>query len=255
MTPERYKQVGELFHAALELLPDERASFLDKQCAGDLQLRGEVESLLASHNEASDFIGTPAMAVAAELLVDNETDEFIGKTVGRYSVQSLIGVGGMGRVYLAQDLELGRRVALKVLLKGFTHDETQLRRFRQEARAASALNHPNILTVHEIGEVDGTNFIATEYVEGDTVRDRLHSSPIGLTDSIDIAIQIADALAAAHSAGIVHRDIKPENVMLRRDRYVKVLDFGLAKLTENVTEEELSDSRAKAQRSCAPIQA
>ena len=246
MTPERYKQVGDLFHAALELLPDERESFLDKQCAGDDQLKSEVESLLASHNEASDFIGSPAMAVAAELLANNETDEFIGKTVGRYSVQSLVGVGGMGRVYLAEDLELGRRIALKVLLKGFTHEKTQLQRFRQEARAASALNHPNILTVHEIGEVDGTYFIATEYVEGDTVRDRLHSSLIGLTESIDIATQIADALAAAHAAGIVHRDIKPENVMLRRDRYVKVLDFGLAKLTENVTEKKLSDSQAKA---------
>jgi Tol biopolymer transport system component/serine/threonine protein kinase len=235
MTPERYKKVGALFHAALELSPVERAAFLDQQCADDVQLKREVESLIASHNEASDFIGSPAMSVAAELLLNNESDELIGKTVGRYSVRSLLGAGGMGRVYLAEDLELGRLVALKVLVKAFTHDEKQLQRFRQEARAASALNHPNILTVHEIGQVDGTYFIATEYVEGETLRDRLQRSPIILNEASDIATQIADALVAAHTAGIVHRDIKPENVMLRRDGYVKVLDFGLAKLTEKVS--------------------
>src|SRR6185503_1426225 len=236
MTPERYRQIGELFHRALELAPTERMSFLDGECGNDLELRRELESLIASHDGASDFIGSPALAVAAELLVNNETDDLIGKTVGRYSVRSLLGVGGMGRVYLAEDLELGRRIALKVLVKAFTHDEKQLQRFRQEARAASALNHPNILTVHEIGQVDGTYFIATEYVEGETVRERLQHSKIALTHAIDIATQIADALAAAHAAGIVHRDIKPENVMLRPDGYVKVLDFGLAKLTEKVSD-------------------
>lgn len=236
MTPERYKQIGDLFHAALELEPAERAVFLDKQCAGDVQLRQEVESLIASHSDAPDFIGSPAMTVAAELFGNDETDEFIGNTIGRYLVHSLIGIGGMGRVYLAEDVELGRRVALKLLLKHFTHDEKQLLRFRQEARAASALNHPNILTVHEIGQVDGTYFIATEYVDGETLRERLHHSSIALPEAIDIATQIADALATAHAAGIIHRDIKPENVMLRRDAYVKVLDFGLAKLTEKVTE-------------------
>lgn len=244
MTPERYKQIGELFHEAVELAPAERESFLDQQCADDSQLRRELESLIASHNDASDFIGGPAVAVAAELLADNEADEFIGKKVGRYRVHSLLGVGGMGRVYLAEDLELGRHIALKVLLKHFTHDDTQLQRFRQEARAASALNHPNILTVHEIGQVDGTHFIATEYVEGETVRDHLHRSPFTLAQAFDIATQIADALAAAHAAGIVHRDIKPENVMLRHDGYVKVLDFGLAKLSEKVGGPESSDSPA-----------
>ncbi len=236
MTPERYKQVGELFHAAVALSPDDRAAFLDQQCANDEQLRHEVDSLIASHNEASTFIGAPAMAVAAQLFVNQENDEFIGKTVGRYLVQSLIGVGGMGRVYLAQDSELGRRVALKVLLKHFTHDETQLLRFRQEARSASALNHPNILTVHEIGRFAGTYYIATEYVDGETLRERLQHSAITLGEAINIAKQIADALETAHSAGIIHRDIKPENVMLRHDGYVKVLDFGLAKLTEKVNE-------------------
>jgi serine/threonine protein kinase len=201
----------------------------------DTELRREVESLLASHDQSPTFIAKPAIAMAAELLVDNDADEFIGKPVGRYVVRSLLGIGGMGRVYLAEDLELGRRVALKLLLKQLTHDQTQLQRFRQEARAASALNHPNILTVHEIGQVAGTYFIATEYVDGDTLRDRLQRSPLSLPEAIEIAIQIADALSAAHAVGIVHRDIKPENVMLRRDGYVKVLDFGLAKLTEKVT--------------------
>src|SRR5258705_9498457 len=245
MTPERYKIVGDLFHAALELSPVERAAFLDQQCGDDVPLKREVESLIASHNAASDFVDSPAMAVAAELLLNNETDELIGKTIGRYSVRSLLGVGGMGRVYLAEDLELGRRIALKVLLKAFTHDERQLQRFRQEARAASALNHPNILTVHEIGEVEGTCFIATEYIEGETLRDRLQSSPILMTEAIDIATQTADALASAHAAGIVHRDVKPENVMLRRDGYVKVLDFGLAKLTEKVIGSDSQESMRK----------
>jgi len=235
MTPERYKQVGKLFHDALAFAPAERATFLDDQCADDTELRREVESLLASHDQSPTFIAKPAIAMAAELLVDNDADEFIGKPVGRYVVRSLLGIGGMGRVYLAEDLELGRRVALKLLLKQLTHDQTQLQRFRQEARAASALNHPNILTVHEIGQVAGTYFIATEYVDGDTLRDRLQRSPLSLPEAIEIAIQIADALSAAHAVGIVHRDIKPENVMLRRDGYVKVLDFGLAKLTEKVT--------------------
>jgi eukaryotic-like serine/threonine-protein kinase len=243
MTPERYQQVGELFHAALELAPDERVAFLDQQCVGDAQLRREVESLIASHNEASAFIRSPAIAAAAELLVNDENDELIGKPVGRYIVRSLIGVGGMGRVYLAEDLELGRRIALKLLLKQFTHDDTQLQRFRQEARAASALNHPNILTVHDIGQVDGTHYIATEYVEGETLRDRLQHAKITVGEAIDVASQIADALSAAHAAGIIHRDIKPENVMLRRDGYVKVLDFGIAKLTEKVNATEGPDSQ------------
>src|SRR6185436_1878862 len=198
------------------------------------------------HSEAPDFIGKPAMTVAAELLGNDETDEFIGKTVGRYFVHSLIGIGGMGRVYLAEDAELGRRVALKLLLKHFTHDEKQLLRFRQEARAASALNHPNILTVHEIGQVDGAYFIATEYVDGETLRERLHHSSIALPEAIDIATKITDAMATAHAAGIIHRDIKPENVMLRRDGYVKLLDFGVAKLTEKVTAVPPFDSQPTA---------
>src|SRR5829696_6402838 len=229
MTPERYRQIGEVYHAALEIDAGERAAFLDAACAGDAALRREVESLIASHEQAPDFIAEPAFGVVAWLLAGDEDDALTGRTFGRYRVLSLLGAGGMGRVYLAEDTELGRRVALKFLPEYFTTNKDQVWRFRQEARAASALNHPNILTVHEVGEAGGAAFIAMEYVEGETLRARL-GAPLSLAEALDVAAQVADALSAAHRAGIIHRDVKPENVMLRRDGYVKVLDFGLAKL-------------------------
>ena len=234
MTPERYRQIGELYHAALEVDAAERAAFLARACADDAELRREVESLINSHEQAADFIAAPALEVAAEMLAGDQTDALTGRTIAHYRVLSLVGAGGMGRVYLAEDTGLGRRVALKLLPEHFTHDKNQVQRFRQEARAASALNHPNILTVHEVGQVDGTEFIVTEYVEGETLRERLTRAPFGVREALDVAAQVADALVAAHAAGIVHRDVKPENVMLRTDGYVKVLDFGLAKLTENL---------------------
>ncbi len=235
MTPERYRQIGETYHAALEVAPEKRASFLDRVCAGDAALRGEVESLISSHEHAGDFIKAPALAVAAEMIAEGETDDLKGQTVGRYKILSLLGAGGMGRVYLAEDTELGRRVALKFLPEYFTNDKNQVQRFRQEARAASALNHPNILTVYEVGQMNGTEFIAAEYVARETLRARITRTSFNVRESLDVATQVADALVAAHEAGIVHRDIKPENVMIRRDGYVKVLDFGLAKLTENTS--------------------
>jgi len=158
-----------------------------------------------------------------------------GTRLGRYEVHSQIGAGGMGEVYLAQDMNLGRRVALKLLPSEFTKDENRVRRFQQEARAASALNHPNILTIHEIGSENSTYFIATEYIEGRTLRDHMSEAQMKTSEVLDVATQVASALAAAHAARVVHRDIKPENIMLRRDRIVKVLDFGLAKLTESET--------------------
>ena len=153
-----------------------------------------------------------------------------GKSLGPYTILELLGSGGMGEVYLAQDSRLGRRVALKLLPDHFVTNEDRLRRFRQEARAASALNHPNIITIHEIGEAETTHYIVTEFIEGETLRTLLIRNRIELVRALDIATQTASALAAAHVAGIVHRDIKPENIMLRRDGYVKVLDFGIAKL-------------------------
>jgi len=232
MTPERHRQIGKLFHAALELGPGQRIAFLDAACAGDQELRQEVESLLALDSRAEGFIESPALAVAAEMLTAEPAFSLVGRKLGAYQVLSPLGAGGMGEVYLAQDARLARKVALKLLPAKFTQDEGRVRRFEQEARATSALNHPNILTIYEIGHIDGIHFIATEFIDGQTLRQRMTREPMKLGEALDVAMQTASALAAAHEAGVVHRDIKPENIMLRRDSYVKVLDFGLAKLTE-----------------------
>src|SRR5262245_19635841 len=228
---DRYRTIDEIFQVALELEPGERASYISQACSGDAALLTEVESLLASDGHW-ELIAPPAFEMVAPLLAKDQPALEAGDSIGHYQVVSLLGVGGMGQVYLAEDAKLGRKVALKLLPASYTRDESRLRRFQQEARAASALNHPNILTIHELGEVDGEQFIATEFVEGETLRERLQRAPLNLAETLDIAVQIAGALAAAHKAGIVHRDIKPENIMLRHDGYVKVLDFGLAKLTE-----------------------
>jgi serine/threonine protein kinase len=157
-----------------------------------------------------------------------------GTKLGRYEVRSQLGAGGMGEVYLAQDTKLDRKVALKILPADVAAHPDRMKRFVREAKAASALNHPNIITIHEIDETDSINFIATEFIDGDTLRQRMRNAPLKLGEVLDVSIQIASALAAAHGAGIVHRDIKPENIMLRQDGIVKVLDFGLAKLTERL---------------------
>src|SRR5687768_12957276 len=175
-----------------------------------------------------------------------------GTIIGRYKILARLGAGGMGEVYLAEDIELERQVALKVLLAEVATDEDRLRRFVQEAKAASALNHPNILTVHEIGSFENSRFIATELIKGETLRERLKSEPLSLRETLDAAVQIASALNAAHSAGIVHRDIKPENIMLRDDGFVKVLDFGLAKLTEKKTAAVDSEGETRAQVKTSP---
>src|SRR6266545_524779 len=229
---DRYRRIDEIFQAALELEPRERASYISEACSCDVAILKEVEYLLASDDQQWELIGTPAFEMVAPLLAKDQPQLEAGDSIGHYQVVSLLGVGGMGQVYLAEDEKLRRKVALKLLPASYTRDESRLRRFQQEARAASALNHPNILTIHELGEVNGEQFIATEFVEGETLRERLKRAPLNLAETLDVAVQIAGALAAAHKAGIVHRDIKPENIMLRHDGYVKVLDFGLAKLTE-----------------------
>ncbi|MGB8236196.1 MAG: serine/threonine-protein kinase, partial [Pseudolabrys sp.] len=232
MKPERWKQVSDLFQSAIERAPEERAAFLDESCYGDEGMRGEVESLLTSHERAENFIEVPAFEVAPELAITDSAGSLVGKLIGHYRIESLIGVGGMGEVYLARDERLGRKAALKFLPDSLTTDETQLSRFKNEARTASALNHPNILTVYEIGAEGNVHFIATEFIEGVTLRVALASGRMSAHGALEIAVQVASALAAAHDAGVVHRDIKPENIMLRPDGYVKVLDFGIAKLTE-----------------------
>ena len=235
MTPERWQQVKEIFNSAIKYLPEHRDRFLSQACSGDEDLRSEVESLITSHEKEGSFIDEPAYYAAAELLASEKSELRSGYAIGNYEVLSFISRGGMGEVYLAQDKRLSRKVALKLLPDAFTKDNDRLRRFEQEARAASALNHPNIITIYEIFEANATHVIATEFVEGETLRQRLSRSSLSLLEALNIAMQIADALAAAHKAGIIHRDIKPENVMLRPDGYVKILDFGLAKLSEDTT--------------------
>ena len=235
MTPERWQQVKEIFDSAIRYRPEHRGTFLSEACRDDEDLRSEVESLISSHEKDGSFIDEPAYYAAAELLTNEKSELPSGYSIGNYEVVSFISRGGMGEVYLAQDRRLSRKVALKLLPDAFTKDNDRLRRFEQEARAASALNHPNIITIYEIFQANSTHVIATEFVEGETLRQRLNRAGVSLSETLNIAIQIADALAAAHKAGIIHRDIKPENVMLRPDGYVKVLDFGLAKLSEETT--------------------
>ena len=236
MTPDRWSQVDQLLAQALELSEAERPAFLAAACRNDDDLRHEVESLLNAHQEAeTDFLSTLAFEAAARELADEPHTARIGTDFGPYSLLSVLGIGGMGEVYLAHDARLNRKVALKLLPAQFTQDAARVKRFEREARAVSALNHPNIVTVYDIGRHDGTHFIAMEHVEGRTLRDQLnalHPAKHGEKAVVELALQIAAALDAAHKAGIVHRDIKPENVMVRSDNFVKVVDFGLAKLSE-----------------------
>jgi len=237
MTPQRWKDVKDLFHRALERAPADRDAFLAKACAKDHALRREIESLIASHELSGDFIDSPAYEGAAELIADPKPQFEPGRMFGAYRIISFIGRGGMGEIYLAEDTRLSRSVALKFLSSGFVNDADRLRRFEQEARAGSALNHPNILTIHEISQLGDRNFIATEFIEGNTLRQRLAAGPMPINEALGIAEQIASALSEAHAKGILHRDIKPENVMLRSDGIVKVLDFGVAKLIEQAVSE------------------
>jgi eukaryotic-like serine/threonine-protein kinase len=232
MDAERYKKIDEIFDTALELEAGERAIYLQQICGSDVELRREVESLFEARKEIGNFIQTPALAEAAKDLARHQPLTLIGRFLKHYKILSLAGSGGMGEVYIAQDSQLGRKVAVKILPHQFTRDPDRIARFQRESRAASALNHPNIITIHEIGQDQGIYFIVTEFVEGDTLRKKISGGKLSVKESLEMMLQITSALEAAHSAGIIHRDIKPENLMIRRDGYVKVLDFGLAKLTE-----------------------
>src|SRR5258708_20608062 len=227
-----FQAIEQIFLAAVEQEPDEVSAFLDTACAGDQPLRREVEALLASDQKAGRFIEKSAVPLATKVIQNQQADSLVGQTIGHYKISEAIGTGGMGEVYLATDIVASRRAALKLLPLRFTGDAERLKRFQQEARAVVGLNHPNILTVYEIGEDHSTHYIASEMIEGETLRQRLMRGRMELSDAVDVAIQVASALAAAHEAGIVHRDINPGNIMLRPDGYVKVLDFGIAKLAE-----------------------
>jgi serine/threonine protein kinase len=242
LNPERWQQISRIFKSAISLDPEARNAYVAGQCGSDDSLRAEVDKLIASHQQASeqDFIGGMAAEAAAPLLIiEDEVGPpqrtlSNGQHFGSYVILDPLGAGGMGEVYLARDTRLDRTVALKILPPDISGDKRRMQRFRQEAKVASSLNQPNILTVFEFGEVGGLTFLATEFVDGETLRDHLRGKKkLKLVEILDINIQVLAALDAAHEANIVHRDIKPENVMIRRrDHVVKVLDFGLAKVTE-----------------------
>ena len=255
MQHERVEKVKQLLAIALARPHAEREAFLDAACANDRDLRREIDVYLHSGDKTEQFnfnsqgqnftsaenadlptdpsIDVPNTDPSAKPMVTvSESDEaWIGKEFGKFIVQKRLAEGGMGIVYLATDSQLGREVAVKILPGYFSMDRERLQRFHREARATSLLNHPNIVTVFELGQRDGCEFIVSEYVEGETLRTKMQKGPIPFVEMIKIVTQVAGALAAAHKAGIVHRDIKPENIMIRPDGYVKVLDFGLAKVT------------------------
>ncbi len=241
MTEDSRQRIETLFHEVLELEPMERAAFLDSACDGDETLRREVESLLAHNTE--NFLKSNLAQETSRLLADDHNRSVEGQTVDHYKILSLLGAGGMGEVYLAEDVRLGRKVALKLLPTFFTRNADQVRRFHHEARAASSLNHPNIVTIHELGQSDSLHFIAMELVDGETLRQQMERTRIAFRDVLNVALQVASGLSAAHQAGIIHRDIKPENIMFGNDGYVKVLDFGIAKFKEQ--QSALSDLQSE----------
>lgn len=257
MTPERWQQISRIFKSAISLDTGARAAFVADQCAGDESLRSDVEKLIGAHEQATaeNFIGGRAAEDGAVLLAEEIDKQRLkkGQQLGSYVILDSLGAGGMGEVYLAKDSRLERTVALKVLPTDISEDKRRMQRFRQEAIVASSLNQPNILTIFEFGEAEGLTFLATEFIDGETLRQHLHGKRLPLTETLDIAIQVIAALDAAHEARIVHRDIKPENVMIRRrDHVVKVLDFGLAKVTERRVSGDEADTEAPTAFKTAP---
>ncbi len=232
MAYNNWQRVREVFDVALRQDPEDRQNYLNQACGDDKELLAEVQSLFLSFDKSGDFMETPAIAHVADMIESGTKRLETGTRFGHYEIIRQIGIGGMGEVYLARDQKLDRPVAIKILNERFSADDSNLKRFVREAKAASALNHPNILVIHEIGESDGVHYIVSEFIDGKTLREVLTQSQLSLENVLELAIQIASALSAAHEAGLVHRDIKPENVMVRPDGYVKVLDFGLAKLVE-----------------------
>jgi serine/threonine protein kinase len=243
MTPDEWKHVRELFDAALERETAERQAFLDAACAGHPGLRAEVASLLAAHERTADFIEAPAFEAAAHLLADAPAASLEGCVIGPYIVRHEIGRGGMGVVYLADDTRLSRRVALKALPPSVSRDAGRRDRLRQEARAAAALTHPGIATVYALEEIGDELYLAYEFVPGQTLRKLLQSGPLPFTQVVDIAGQLARALAAAHTQGVVHRDLKSENVVRTPAGVVKILDFGIARV-ENLASTRLTQQGA-----------
>jgi serine/threonine protein kinase len=238
MQPERWQQIDRIFHAALKVEESRRTAFLEETCSGDEGLRLELERLLAHNAEAGSFLEAPALELAAEALADSMSGEpgcssaaLTGETFSHYRVLSRIGSGGMGVVYEAEDIRLGRRVALKFLSENLARDPAAMQRFEREARAASSLNHANICTIYEVEEHNHQPVIVMELLQGESLKQRIGEKPIPTDELLDFGIQISDALEAAHARGIIHRDTKPENIFIVGAGRVKILDFGLAKLS------------------------
>ncbi len=245
MNSEKLKEIEEIYHAVLEIPIDERESFFSEHCGEDENLRREVESLLSFEKTSDKLIDTSPESVAAAMFAELEPNSpLINKEIGHYNIKKLLGKGGMGEVYLAQDSKLNRKVALKLLPPELTDEKDRLKRFVREAQAVSALNHPNILTIHEFGTEGNHHFIVMEFVEGVTLREKMAGGQMSINEALNVAVQVASALSAAHETGIIHRDIKPDNIMIRRDGIAKVLDFGLVKLTETNNNIHRTDSNA-----------
>lgn len=225
MTHEEYQQIKDIFHAVVDLTPAERSAYLEENYGSKPEIRREVEKLLGSLE--SNFLDRPAVETLAADIVSG--GHATGEMVGHYRIIKHIGSGGMGEIFLAEDVGLGRLAALKFLSVEFAEDEEHLHRFLREAKAVSVLNHPNIMTVYEIGEIGSSRYIAAEYIRGVNLRQHINGKPLDRREALRIAAQIAAGLEAAHEAGIMHRDIKPDNIMIRDDGLVKILDFGAAK--------------------------
>jgi serine/threonine protein kinase len=224
MTPERWRHVTDVFHAALARDTKARQPFLDQACSGDFALREEVDAMLAAHRAAGRFGESPVGTSVPMLNLE------FGGTLGPYRIDTLIGEGGMGQVYRAHDSRIGRDVAIKVLPPEYAADIERLRRFEQESRAIGALNHPNILTLYDVGTANGQPYLVMELLDGETLRDRISRGALSSARACEVAAGVARGLSAAHAKGVVHRDLKPDNIMITRDGRVKVLDFGIAKL-------------------------
>lgn len=245
MNQEQWQKVRQIFDAALKREPDELPSFLDEACGGDESLRVEVETLLASKENIGGFMEQPAIGAAAEMLVGAEDNLSIGKKLNHYRILSHLGAGGMGEIYLAEDTKLNRFVALKLLPQSLSADQNANSRLLREAQAAANLDHPHICQIHEIAETDGRSFIVMQFCEGENLAEKLARENLNLSETLDLAIQIADALANAHSHHIVHRDIKPANIIVNKQGQAKVLDFGLAKV---IAERSDIDSEAQTEQ-------